>query len=716
MISKASPITGLKGIGTKTAQLFEAKGIRTVGELLDFYPRDYEYFTEPVTVDQLKPGQMAAVTLTIVGNGSTVHTGGYRITNFHAADATGQIRLTYFNQPYLMRTVRAGTIHVFRGMVRQYKNGNLQLDQPSMYSPAEYDRLKSTFQPRYSLTKGLKNSQVIRAVEKAIFAIEHDTSSNPSGQPFRDYLTEEDLVRMDLMEEWDATKKIHFPSDTDEMVRARNRKVFDEFFAFLLAIRRQKAEENAAINPRPMIRVAETGRLIEELPYELTDSQKKAWEEIQDDLTGKNVMNRLLQGDVGSGKTILAFLSLLMCAVNGHQGALMAPTEVLAEQHMRDMTRMVKQYHLPLKPCLLTGAVKGKARQEALQEIEDGTANVIIGTHALIQEKVVYKDLDLVITDEQHRFGVRQREALAGKGAEVPVLVMSATPIPRTLSIILYGDLQVSRLTELPKNRLPIKNLAIPSTERGRVYKFILKQIAEGRQVYVICPEVGEDGDDNGLPDPSTQGEVQNVRDYTAKIRRILPEQIRIASLNGRMKPAEKDRIMTAFGNHDIDILVSTTVIEVGINVPNATVILIENAERFGLSQLHQLRGRVGRGKWQSYCIFMYEKNASPGLSSDIGTAGKTGEQQTGADSKPRRLKILEKTNDGFAIAEEDLKLRGPGDLFGVRQSGEMGFRLADIYEDADILTKAAGYVDEVMKKNPDASFENVPTLDLRSI
>ncbi len=675
MITRESPLTQLKGVGEKTAQLFASRGIGTVGDLLDFYPRDYDWFAAPVTADQLKAGETASVVLTILGVGRTAYAGRYRITSFRAADATGAVRLTYFNMPYLAKTLQAGTIHVFRGMVRKFQNGNLQLEQPSVYSPAEYEKLQNTYLPRYSLTRGMKNGQVQKLVAKALASC-----SLPE-----DYLPEEDRKRLSLMEEREAAAKIHFPGNKDELIAARNRKVFDEFLSFLLTIRRQKKTELSLVNTRPMSPSAETERLIGALPYELTDSQKRAWKEIEADLTGDRVMNRLLQGDVGSGKTILAFLALLLCAANGRQGALMAPTEVLAEQHGKDLCRMTEEYGLPLHPVLLTGAVTGKARKKVLEEIRSGKANVIIGTHALIQAPVEYHDLGLVITDEQHRFGVRQRETLAGKGEETPVLVMSATPIPRTLSIILYGDLQVSRLTELPKNRLRIKNLAAPASERGKIYRFILSKLSEGRQAYVICPAVEENG----------MEQMENVTDYAENLRKTLPATVRIAELNGRMKPSEKNRIMDAFAAHETDLLVSTTVIEVGINVPNATCILIENAERFGLSQLHQLRGRVGRGQWQSYCIFLYSETLK---------------------EKPRRLAILEKTNDGFEIAEQDLKLRGPGDLFGVRQSGEMGFHLADIYEDADILTKASAYADEILERDPDFHGEGLREVDFRSI
>ena len=675
MLDRSSSLTGLKGVGAKTEQMYSSRGITTIGDLLDYYPRDYDYYAKPRTVGELHKGETAAVELLILGTGKTAHAGRYQITHFRGADATGEMRITFFNMPFMVRSLPAGSRRIFRGMVRECKNGELQMEQPDCYVQDAYEKLEGGYLPKYSLSGNMKNTSLIRLIKKALEAC----------RPDADPLPPEDRNELGLMEEWEATWKIHFPASEKERRCARERKIFDEFLAFLIAMRKEMRENSLIKNENPLIPCGQTQRLIEELPYELTESQKRAWREIEADLAGEHVMNRLLQGDVGSGKTILAFLALLLCASNGKQGALMAPTEVLARQHMKDLSEMTGRCGLPIQPVLLTGSVTGKARAQILEQIRDGTANVIIGTHALIQDKVEYRDLGLVITDEQHRFGVRQRGALAGKGEKTPVLVMSATPIPRTLSMILYGDLSVSRLTELPKNRLPIKNLAMPASERGRMYRFILKEIEKGRQAYVICPAIEE----NGLE------QIENVTDYTENLRRTLPEGIRIESLNGRMHSLEKDKIMTAFAAHEIDILVSTTVIEVGINVPNATCILIENAERFGLSQLHQLRGRVGRGKDQSYCMFLYSKERS---------------------EKPKRLAILEQTNNGFEIAEQDLKLRGPGDLFGVRQSGELGFRLADIYEDADILTKAASYVDEVLRRNPENDFPGIRRMDWRSI
>ncbi len=665
----------IKGIGKKTFEIFQKKGLETAGDLLKYYPRNYEYYDDPVRTSEVPAAGICAITLTIVGNGSTVRAGAYTITRFHAADAAGRIELRYFNSPFLVKTLRAGSVHVFRGQVKHYQNGKLYMEQPVSYTPAEYEQLRGRWRPVYPLTRDLSGKVIIRTLQEIIESI----------PPQEDYIPEKDRQELGLYPLWDAVVKIHFPASREDIRQSRRRLIFDEFFEYIALSRQQKLSSLKIRNERPLLKTAATGRLIEQLPYDLTPSQKKVFQEIEDDLSGPYVMNRLLQGDVGSGKTILAFLAMIMCAENNRQAALMAPTEVLAQQHMEKFTAMVRRYHLPYHPVLLTGSVKGKDRKQAYQEIADGTADIIIGTHALIQEKLTYKDLSLVITDEQHRFGVRQRESLAGKGGCIPVLVMSATPIPRTLSIILYGDLSVSRLTDLPANRLPIKKLVMSSADRGKAVAFMLREIAKGRQAYIICPAVEE----------SEGMDLENVTDYEKKLRSCVPENIRIAKLHGRMRPADKERIMNEFAAHETDILISTTVIEVGIDVPNATVIIIENAERFGLSQLHQLRGRVGRGSGQSYCIFLY--------SADL-------------PQKPKRLEILEQSNDGFYIAEQDLKLRGPGDVFGVRQSGEFGFVLGDVIGDADIMMEASRYADKVLTEHPERIPAGSKSVDFRSI
>lgn len=651
-MDKNTEILKIKGVGEKTAKLFQKLNIQNVGELLGNYPRDYETFSEPAAINDIVPGELCSVRACLVGNITTKKIRNLTVINFVIKDPGGQIFMTYFNTPYIKNVVKKGLFYIFRGVV-QTKNGRLVMEQAKVYKPEEYFKLTGILQPRYGLTAGLTNNMVTKSVKQALSLYDFGEDHLPA-----DIRKEQELIPYRQ-----AIEEIHFPPDYDKMLSARKRLVFDEFFLFILALRKCREHTQVLENIYPMLEVAETNRLLEALPYSLTGAQQRVWEEIKTDLLGERVMNRLIQGDVGSGKTILAFLSLLMCISNGYQGAMMAPTEVLAEQHFQSITDITKKYELPFKPVLLTGSMTAKEKREAYEKIKYGIANVIIGTHALIQEKVEYKNLALVITDEQHRFGVRQRETLAGKGEHVHVIVMSATPIPRTLAIILYGDLDISIVDELPVGRLPIKNCVVGSDYREKAYRFIEREVDAGHQVYVICPMV-EEGELEG---------VENVISYTEKLKSILPPNIQVTYLHGKMRPADKNRIMEEYAAHNIDVLVSTTVIEVGINVPNATVMMVENAERFGLAQLHQLRGRVGRGKQQSYCIFV-----------------------SGTDKKQtmERLDILNHSNDGFHIASEDLKLRGPGDLFGIRQSGLMDFHIGDIYQDADVLKTAADCAD----------------------
>lgn len=651
-------ITALKGIGEKTARLFAKLNIMTTEELVQYYPRDYEQFKEPILLREAEQEELVSVPGVVRGNIATRHVRNLSITTF-SADCDGEkLSLTYFNMPYLKNTIKLGQRYIFRGYL-QKKGNHYGMEQAQLYKPEEYAGLIDCMQPRYSTTRGLSNKTITKAVKQAIAMV--DLSE--------DFLPEEIVTKYQFCAREEAVRQMHFPTKREELVKARERLVFDEFFLFIMMLRRMREDAAETKSQFPMIPVAQTERLLEALPYRLTKAQQKVWQEIENDLTSEQVMNRLIQGDVGSGKTILAFLALIMCVGNGYQGAMMAPTEVLAKQHYDALLSLQETYHLSIHPVLLTGSTPAKDRRRIYEQIADGEADIVLGTHALIQDKVVYHNLALVITDEQHRFGVRQRESLAQKGKDVHVLVMSATPIPRTLAIILYGDLHISILDELPANRLPIKNCVVNTSYREKAYRFIEKEVAEGRQAYVICPMV-EEGE---------MEELEDVGTYTKKLKEALPPTVQVASLHGKMKPAEKNRIMEAFAQKQIDVLVSTTVIEVGINVPNATVMMVENAERFGLAQLHQLRGRVGRGDKQSYCIFI-SKSEKP--------------------ETMQRLKILNESNDGFYIASQDLQLRGPGDLFGIRQSGDLRFQLGDIYQDAAILQKASDEVDNILEKD----------------
>ena len=619
-----------------------------MGDLIRYYPRGYDVYEEAVPVSEVEEGRVMTVTGAIYGR---VQVGGsprMQVTTLQVKDITGTLRVIWFRMPFLRNTLAAGGAITVRGRIVRRRDG-LVMEHPEMfYPPAKYEEKLHTLQPVYGLTAGLTNNAVVKAMRQAF------ESLNLS----REMLPEEIRFKYGLAEYNYALRGIHFPEDKEVFYHARNRLVFEEFLEFILAVRKLKEGSGKLKNEYVMAPCPQVERFIGELPFTLTGAQKKVWEEIAEDLSSDTVMSRLVQGDVGSGKTIVAVLALMTAALNGYQGAMMAPTEVLARQHYDSLTRLFEEHGLPIKTVLLTGSMTAKEKRRAYDRIECGLAKIIVGTHALIQGAVSYDNLALVITDEQHRFGVKQRETFAQKGGAPHVLVMSATPIPRTLAIILYGDLDISVIDELPANRLPIKNCVVDTGYRKTAYTFMKKQIAEGRQCYVICPMVEE----------SESLEVENVTDYAAALQAELGEMVVVDYLHGKMRQKEKDDIMDRFSRRESHVLVSTTVIEVGIDVPNATVMLIENAERFGLAQLHQLRGRVGRGKHQSYCIFMSGSKAK---------------------ETRERLEILNQTNDGFKISSEDLRLRGPGDLFGIRQSGLMNFKIADVYQDAKILKQA---------------------------
>ena len=654
---KQSRITEIKGIGEKTEKLFAKLGITTAGELLRYYPRGYDVYEEAVPIAQLEEGKIMTVSGVIFGRVQVSGTRNMQVTTMHVKDLTGTLKVVWFRMPFLRNTFAGGGTITLRGRVVSKKSG-LVMEHPEIFYPAEkYEEKLHTLQPVYGLTAGLSNHAVSKAVRQVIDGL--DLS--------KEHLPEEVRMKYSLAEYNYAIRGIHFPEDKEVYYHARRRLVFEEFLSFILSIRKLRDKNEKLENAYVIPENAKVNELIGKLPYTLTKAQQKVWKEIAADMASDTVMSRLVQGDVGSGKTIVAILALLNVAYHGLQGAMMAPTEVLARQHYESITRLFETYDIPVKVELLTGSMTAKEKRRAYDRIACGYAKIIVGTHALIQGAVEYDSLALVVTDEQHRFGVKQREAFAQKGGAPHVLVMSATPIPRTLAIILYGDLDISVIDELPANRLPIKNCVVDTGYRATAYTFMKKQIAEGRQCYVICPMVEE----------SEHLEAENVMDYAKMLQEEMGKDICVSFLHGKMKQAEKDSIMEQFGRNEIQILVSTTVIEVGIDVPNATVMMIENAERFGLAQLHQLRGRVGRGKHQSYCIFM--------------SASKAKETK-------ERLEILNKTNDGFKIASEDLRLRGPGDLFGIRQSGLMEFKLGDVFQDAKILKEANEAADWMLK------------------
>ena len=625
----ASPITAVKGIGEKTQKAFAKMGVYTVGDILLHFPRDYVKFPEITDIDELNNVNVSstyAIHAVIKKAPVVKNTARMQITLQDIGSPGHMIQLVWYRMPYLKAQLVQGRHLIFYGHIKP-KGGRYVMEQPVVYEVQKYEAIRDTLQPVYSVTSGVTNNLIVKTIKETL---SHDTLLS-------DYLPKDIRHRYGFCEYNYAMKQIHFPDDFDALVEARRRLVFDEFFLFIMGMRYQN---------------------------------KKQQKDKNEDIKSPYVMQRLIQGDVGSGKTIVAFLLMAWASKCGYQSAIMAPTEVLANQHYETFCSLVSQFGLDSPVVLLTGSMTAKQKREAYERLENEKNALIIGTHALIQEKADFSNLSLVITDEQHRFGVKQRESFSDKGRKPHILVMSATPIPRTLAIIIYGDMDISVINEVPAKRLPIKNCVVGTAFRPKAYSFIEEQVRAGHQAYVICPLVEETENSEG----------ENVTDYANVLKAALPKDITVDVLNGRMKSKAKDEVMQRFANNESQVLVSTTVVEVGVNVPNATVMMIENADRFGLAQLHQLRGRVGRGDAQSYCIFINSSNSK---------------------KSKKRLEILNKSNDGFYIASEDLKLRGPGDFFGIRQSGDLAFALADVYQDSDVLKEASEMVDEVLEADP---------------
>lgn len=654
-----SPITAIKGIGSQTEKRMNRIGVYTVRDILLHYPKDYIQFHAPVRASEIQSEGIYAVTGKVLAVPVLKRTNRMELVQTKAGDAFGKIELVWFRMPYIRSKLKPGDTYIFYGKVKA-KGRGYSMEQPQIYTEEQYHSRMKTLQPVYGKTEGLNNQTIVKAIRQVLESLSLTY----------DYLPESIRKKEGLCEYNFAIRQIHFPDNMEHLITARKRLAFDEFFLFILNIQLQKEKKSTVCNDFPIKNETVVPYILSHLPYDLTKAQKKCLDEIITDMKQGHAMQRLVQGDVGSGKTIVAFLSMALMGENGYQSALMAPTEVLARQHYETFTNMCREYELERKVILLTGSLTAKEKRRAYEDMQLYSDAMIIGTQALIQEKAFFSNLGLVITDEQHRFGVRQRETLAEKGAFPHILVMSATPIPRTLAIIIYGDMDISVIDEVPAKRLPNKNCVVGISYRNTAYEFIRKEIAKGHQAYVICPLVEE----------SEALDAENVADYAKKLEEYYRGTVRIGCLNGKMKPAEKNRVMEAFAKNETDLLVSTTVVEVGVNVPNATVMMIENAERFGLAQLHQLRGRVGRGEAQSYCIMVDNAQSK--------------------ESK-RRLDILNHSNDGFFIAGEDLRLRGPGDFFGIRQSGDLAFSIADIYQDADILKLAAEDVKEILKDDP---------------
>ncbi len=659
MVNLSETLTGLKGVGEKTQKLYQKLGIITVSDLLLYYPKSYMTYPPLGNYSALQEGTNAALYAKIKTPAAVRKTRNMDITLATGFLQEGAVELIWYRMPYIRSQLHPGESYVFYGKI-QKRGSKLQMQQPAVFTLEAYNLLMQQPQPVYGLTKGLSNSAVTKLVRQVF----------EQGVSIGDYLPAKLRKNRSFPPlDW-SMHQMHFPDDFNTLVEARRRLAYEEFLFFFLETELNKENEAVIPNDIKSLDYSEFDKVKNALPYELTQGQQSALMDMIEDITGENVTQRLIQGDVGSGKTIVAFLSMLLLVSNGYQAAIMAPTEVLARQHALGFEKMLRDFGLGHEVVLLVGSMKAKEKKEALARIAENNNLFIVGTHALIQEKVKYNGLKLVVTDEQHRFGVKQRQSFSEKGENPHVMIMSATPIPRTLAKILYGNMNLSVIADVPARRLPIKNAVIRENARKTAYNFIGKEVLAGHQAYVICP----------LVESTENSEAENVTEYAKKLREYFGGQFSVGVLHGRMAAAEKNEVMDAFASGEVKVLVSTTVVEVGVNVPNATVMMIENANRFGLAQLHQLRGRVGRGEDQSYCIFV---DSSEG------------------ESMSKRLQILSESNDGFAIAEADLKMRGPGDYYGIRQSGDMGFALADIYQDAGELQKAAEDAKAIIKEDP---------------
>ena len=649
-----TPVRYLKGVGPKTAERFEKLGILTLSDLLCHYPRRYLDFSKPYSIAEAPADTECVVKAEVFAKpGGRILPGGRRMERITAGDDVSSLEITWFNNPYAAQKLELGQEYYFEGIVtggmlrRQMVNPQVRTDAQVKSSP---------FEAVYPQTEGLTSSAIAKCVRQLL----------PHAELLPDPLPSEMLKKYRLLSKADAVRAIHCPATEEEAFAARRRLIYEELLVLQLGIGRMK-NHGAASTGAPM-KKADASLFWESLPFSPTGAQRRAVEEILTDMSGETSMNRLLQGDVGSGKTLVAAAAIWACIRAGYQAALLAPTEILASQHAENLNRLLSPFGM--RVALLTGGMKAAARRTTLAAIRDDEADLIVGTHAILSEGVEFARLGLAVVDEQHRFGVRQRGLLAEKAANPHLLVMSATPIPRTLGLLMYGDLDISILDELPPGRKPVKTRCITGKKRADLYGFLDREIDSGRQVYIVCPAI-EDAGGSGL---------NAVKSYYEDIAKAYLPDRRVGLMHGKLKPKEKAEVMDDFKSGRLDALVSTTVIEVGVDVPNATVMVIENAERYGLSALHQLRGRVGRGAAESWC-FLVSDNAS--------------------ESVQKRLKFLCSTSDGFAVAQYDLETRGPGDFFGSRQHGLPTLQIADLMNDTRTLHAAQSEAVALLAEDP---------------